>query len=182
VAITLVEEHGRDATAGGVGTLWFRGPGNSIGYYRDIEKTLAEAFDKDGWATTGDLVTFTEDGWLKIVGRKKDIIIRGGQNIYPKEIEDFLIAHPRVIEAAVVPMPDPVMGERACAFVTIKGGEEFTFDEMVDYLKSRKIAMFKLPERLEVVESMPLAGGAKIDKKLLTKWVTEKLKAEGKIE
>ena len=116
------------------------------------------------------------------MGRKKDIIIRGGQNIYPKEIEDYLVAHPKVTEAAVVPMPDPEMGERACAFVVPQEGEQFTFEEMVEYLKGKKIAMFKLPERLEVIASLPLAGGAKIDKKQLTKMVTEKLKAEGKIE
>ena len=182
VEVKVVDEQGREVKPGEVGTLYFRGPGNSIGYYRDLEKTLTEAYDKEGWATTGDLVTLTEDGWLKIVGRKKDIIIRGGQNIYPREIEDYLIAHPKIIEAAVVPMPDPVMGERACAFVTLKKGEQFTFEEMVEYLKSKKIAMFKIPERLEVLEAMPLAGAAKIDKKALTRMITEKLKAEGKIK
>ena len=182
VEVKVVDDQGREVKPGEVGTLYFRGPGNSIGYYRDLEKTLTEAYDKEGWATTGDLVTLTEDGWLKIVGRKKDIIIRGGQNIYPREIEDYLIAHPKIIEAAVVPMPDPVMGERACAFVTLKKGEQFTFEEMVEYLKSKKIAMFKIPERLEVLEAMPLAGAAKIDKKALTRMITEKLKAEGKIK
>ena len=182
VEVKVVDEQGREVKPGEVGTLYFRGPGNSIGYYRDLEKTLTEAYDKEGWATTGDLVTLTEDGWLKIVGRKKDIIIRGGQNIYPREIEDYLIAHPKVIEAAVVPMPDPVMGERACAFVTLKKGEQFTFEEMVEYLKSKKIAMFKIPERLEVLEAMPLAGAAKIDKKALTRMITEKLKAKDKAE
>jgi len=183
VELKILDDEGKEVKEPGeAGTIWFRGPGNAIGYYRDIKKTLSEAFDKDGWATTGDLVTLTEEGYLKIVGRKKDIIIRGGQNIYPKEIEDYLIAHPKVSEAAVVPMPDPEMGERACAYVTLKKGEEFTFEEMFNYLKSKKMAMFKLPERLEIIGEMPLAGGSKIDKKLLTKWVTEKLKAEGKME
>ena len=166
---------------GEVGTLWFKGPGNAIGYYRDLEKTMSEAFDKDGFATPGDLVMMGNDGYLKIMGRKKDIIIRGGQNIYPKEIEDYLLAHRKVTNAAVVPMPDPVMGERACAFVTLKQGEKLTFDEMMDYLKSKKIAMFKLPERLEVVEALPLVGeSGKIDKKAMTKMITDKLKAESK--
>jgi non-ribosomal peptide synthetase component E (peptide arylation enzyme) len=181
VEIRILDEEGKAVENGAAGTLYFRGPGNSIGYYRDIEKTLAEAFDKEGWATTGDLVTLTEDGWLKIMGRKKDIIIRGGQNIYPREIEDNLIAHPQVIEAAVVAMPDPEMGERACAFVTLKNGETFRFADMVAYLKTKKIAMFKIPERLEIIEAMPLAGGSKIDKKELTRRVTQRLKAEGKI-
>lgn len=182
VEIKVLDEQAREVKAGEVGTLYFRGPGNSIGYFRNIEMTLAEAFDKEGWATTGDLVTFTGDGWLKVMGRRKNIIIRGGQNIYPQEIENYLALCPQVIEAAVVAMPDPVMGERACAFITLKKGETFTFEDMVHYLKSKKIALFKIPERLEIIESMPLAGAAKVDKKELTRLVTEKLKAEGRIK
>jgi len=182
VEVKIVDDDGKGVKSPGeMGQIWFRGPGNAIGYYRDLDKTLSEAFDKNGWATTGDVVTTTDEGYLKIVGRKKDIIIRGAQNIYPKEIEDFLVAHPKVIEASVVPMPDPQMGERACAFVTLKKGELFTFEEMVDYLKSKKIAIFKVPERLEAIEAMPLAGGSKIDKKELTRIITGKLKQEGKI-
>jgi non-ribosomal peptide synthetase component E (peptide arylation enzyme) len=181
IEIKILNDTGQEAKPGEVGTLWFKGPGNSIGYFRDLEKTMLEAFDKVGFATPGDLVTVAEDGYLKIMGRKKDIIIRGGQNIYPREIEDYLIAHQKVTNAAVVPMPDPVMGERVCAFVTLKQGEKFTFDEMVNYLKSKKIAMFKLPERLEVVEALPLVGeSGKIDKKSMAKMIADKLKAEGK--
>ena len=179
IEIKILDDGGREVEPGGVGTLWFKGPGNSIGYYRDFEKTMSEAFDKDGFATPGDLVSVTDDGYLKIMGRKKEIIIRGGQNIYPREIEDYLIAHPKVTNAAVVPTPDPVMGERACAFVTLKQGVTFAFDEMSDYLRSKKIAMFKIPERLEVVESMPLVGeSGKIDKKAMAKAIAEKIKAE----
>lgn len=183
IEIKILDDDGKEVKPGEVGILWFKGPGNSIGYYRDFEKTMSEAFDKEGFTTPGDLVTVTDDGYLKIMGRKKDIIIRGGQNIYPREIEDYLLAHRKVTNAVVVPMPDPVMGERACAFVTLKEGEQFTFDEMVDYLKSKKIAMFKLPERLEVVETLPLVGeSGKIDKKAMAKVIADKLKAEGKIE
>ena len=182
VEIKVLDEQAREVKAGEVGTLYFRGPGNSIGYFRNIEMTLAEAFDNEGWATTGDQVTFTDDGWLKVMGRKKNIIIRGGQNIYPQEIENYLVLCPQVIQAAVVAMPDPVMSERACAFVTLKKGETLTFEDMVNYLKNKKIAMFKIPERLEIIESMPLAGAAKVDKKELTRLVTEKLKAEGRIK
>lgn len=182
IEIKILDDSGKEVEPGEVGTLWFKGPGNSIGYYKDLEKTMTEAFDKDGFATPGDLVTVTDDGYLKIMGRKKDIIIRGGQNIYPREIEDYLLAHRKVTNAAVVPMPDPVMGERACAYVTVKEEEQFTLDEMVDYLKSKKIAMFKLPERLEVVEALPLVGeSGKIDKKAMAKMIADKLKAEGKV-
>jgi len=183
IEIKILDDEGKEVKPGGVGTLWFKGPGNAIGYYRDLEKTLSEAFDKDGYATPGDLIMVGKDGYLKIMGRKKDIIIRGGQNIYPREIEDYLLAHRKITNAAVVPMPDPLMGERACAFVTVKKGESFTFDEMVEYLKGKKIAMFKVPERLEVVESFPIVGDSgKIDKKVLAKTIADKLKAEGKTQ
>jgi non-ribosomal peptide synthetase component E (peptide arylation enzyme) len=181
IEIKILDDNGKEVKPGGVGTLWFKGPGNAIGYYRDLEKTMSEAFDKDGFATPGDLVMMGEDGYLKIMGRKKDIIIRGGQNIYPKEIEDYLLAHRKVTNAAVVPMPDPIMGEKGCAFVTVKKGEQFTFEEMTEYLKSKQIAMFKIPERLEVVETLPLVGDSgKIDKKAMAKMIADKLKAEGK--
>jgi len=176
----LDESSGKPVKPGEVGILWFKGPGNSIGYYRDLEKTMTEAFDENGFATPGDLVKLTDDGYLKIMGRKKDIIIRGGQNIYPKEIEDYLLAYGKVTNAALVPMPDPLMGERACAFVTLRKGAHFTFDEMVDYLKSKKIATFKLPERLEVVEAFPLVGeSGKIDRKAMAKMIADKLEEEG---
>ena len=181
IEIKVLEDSGNPVRPGEVGTIWFKGPGNSIGYYKDIEKTMNEAFDKDGYATPGDLVTVMDDDYIKIMGRKKNIIIRGGQNIYPKEIEDYLLSHKKVTNTAVVPMPDPEMGERACAFVTLKKGEQFTFEEMIDYLKSKKIAPFKLPERLEILEALPLVGeSGKIDNKAMVKMITDKLKEEGK--
>ena len=182
IEIKILDDAGNKVNPGEVGTLWFKGPGNSIGYYKDIEKTMNEAFDEDGFATPGDLVTLMDDDYLKIMGRKKNIIIRGGQNIYPKEIEDYLLSHKKVTNTAIVPMPDPDMGERACAFVTLKKGEEFTFEEMIEYLKSKKIAPFKLPERLEVLDALPLVGeSGKIDNKAMVKMITDKLKEEGKI-
>ncbi len=182
VEIKVVDDKGHPVGPGEVGTLWFKGPGNSIGYYRDLKKTMTEAFDEDGFATPGDLVTVTDDGYVKIIGRKKNIIIRGGQNIYPKEIEDYLLSYEKVTNVAVVPMPDSEMGERACAFVTIKKGERLSFKEMIDYLKSKKIAPFKLPERLEVIEAFPLVGeSGKIDRRAMVHMITEKLKEEEKI-
>ncbi len=183
IEIKILDDSGNPVKPGEVGTLWFKGPGNSIGYYKDLEKTMTEAFDEDGFAAPGDLVTLMDDGYLKIMGRKKNIIIRGGQNIYPREIEDYLLSNKKVTNTAVVPMPDPEMGERACAFVTLKEGEQFTFEEMVEYLKSKKIATFKLPERLEVLDALPLVGeSGKIDNKAMVKMITDKLKDEGKIE
>lgn len=183
IEIKVLDDSGNPVKPGEVGTLWFKGPGNSIGYYKDLDKTMKEAFDESGFATPGDLVTITDEGYLKIMGRKKNIIIRGGQNIYPKEIEDYLLAYGKVTNAAVVPMPDPTMGERACAFVTVKKGETISFEEMVEYLKSKKIAPFKLPERLEIVEDLPLVGeSGKVNTKEMVKMITAKLKEEGVIE
>lgn len=180
--IKLVDDDGAEVPYGEIGQLYFRGPQSSGGYYRDPEKTFTEAVDSEGWATPGDLVKFDEDGYLVITGRKKDIIIRGGQNIYPGEIENFLIAHPKIADAAVVAMPDQIMGEKACAFVIpVAGSEAITFEEMVEYLKSKKLAMYKLPERLEIVDAFPLAGGSKINKVELRRMITEKLKDEGKV-
>jgi non-ribosomal peptide synthetase component E (peptide arylation enzyme) len=178
----ILDELGKEVKRGEVGLLYFRSPSAPAGYYRDLEKTMSEAFDPEGWACPGDLVVEDEDGYLRIVGRQKDIIIRGGQNIYPGEIEGFLTTHPKVSAAAVVAMPDKIMGEKACAFVVLKKkGDKFTFEEMVEYLKTKKIAMYKLPERLEILDTLPVVSESKVDKKLMRKWVADKLKAEGKI-
>jgi non-ribosomal peptide synthetase component E (peptide arylation enzyme) len=177
----ILDDSGKEVKTGEVGLLYFRTPSAPAGYHKDLEKTMTEAFDAEGWACPGDLVVQGEDGYLKIVGRQKDIIIRGGQNIYPGEIEGFLHAHPKVSAAAVVAMPDKIMGEKACAFVVPRKGEEFTFEEMIGYLKSKKIATYKLPERLEILDALPVVSESKVDKKLMRKLVADKLKAEGKI-
>ncbi len=110
------------------------------------------------------------------------MIIRGGQNIYPVEIEIMLAEHPKVVEAAIVAMPDPVMGEKACAYVVVKPGMTFTFEEMVAHLDSKQVAKYKLPERLEIIDQLPLLPGGvlKVDKKVLVKDIADKLKAEGR--
>ena len=134
----------------------------------------------NGWTTTGDIVKFDQE-CLWILGRAKDMIIRGGQNIYPAEIEGLLNDHPKVASVAVVGYPDREMGERACAYVMPKAGQKFTFEEMVEFLKSRSIAMFKLPERLEVVSEFPTVGDSgKVNKETLKKDIKERIAAEGK--
>ena len=120
-----------------------------------------------------------ERGNLVIVGRKKDMIIRGGQNIYPAEIESFLIGHPKVQDVAVVAMPDPVMGEKACAYVVPMKGETFTFDDMKSFLRHKNIASFKIPERLELIDTFPtVADGYKVDKTMLRQDIAQKLSKE----
>jgi non-ribosomal peptide synthetase component E (peptide arylation enzyme) len=136
-------------------------------------------FDPKGWTTTGDIVKF-DQGCLWILGRAKDMIIRGGQNIYPAEIEGLLNDHPKVSAVAVVPYPDREMGERACAYVVPKSGKDFTFNEMVEFLKSKKLAMFKVPERLELIDEFPAVGDSgKVNKEALKKDIAEKVTASG---
>lgn len=172
--VSLRDEHGNPVPEGEPGILWFRGPHAPAGYYRDPDAT-AQVFDEEGWTTTGDIVMF-DQGCLWILGRAKDMIIRGGQNIYPAEVEGLLNEHPKVASAAVVGYPDKEMGERACAFVIPKAGERMTFDEMVAFLKGKRLAMFKIPERLEIVQELPVVGDSgKIDKKVLRKALEEAL-------
>ena len=152
--------------SGGVGEIWGRGPSCVSGYFRDPEATR-KSWTKDGWYTLGDLGRWDSDGNLVVVGRKKDMIIRGGQNIYPAEIETLVLTHPQILEAALVGYPDEVMGERACLFIVPREGATVSFEEIVSFLKAKNIASYKLPERLEILDKLPLAAEQKIDKKLL---------------
>jgi len=179
--IKLIDDAGQGVPEGGVGKIWGRGPACSSGYYKDPEATW-QSWTKDGWFNTGDLGKFDEQGNLVIVGREKDIIIRGGWNIYPKEIETILLTHPKVQDVAIVGMPDPVMGEEPCAYVVPKPAQGFTMEEMVSFLQQEDIPSYKLPERLEILDKLPMvADGQKVDKKLLRQNINQKLKAEGAI-
>jgi non-ribosomal peptide synthetase component E (peptide arylation enzyme) len=129
----------------------------------------------------GDLGKIDEEGHIFITGRKKDIIQRGGEGIVPAEIESLLHQHPRVEKAAVVGMPDPRLGERACAYVVLKPGERLSFDEMVAFLKGLGAGVLLLPESLELVSRLPFTPAEKVDKKVLRRDIAEKLKKEGKI-
>jgi len=174
--VILKDEQGNPVPDGEPGILWFRGPHAPAGYFRDPELT-ATVFDKDGWTTTGDIVKF-DQGCLWILGRAKDMIIRGGQNIYPAEIEGLLNGHPAVASLAIIGYPDREMGERACAYVVLKAGQTLTFEEMKTFLKEKKISAYKLPERLEVVSALPTVGDSgKVDKKVLKTQLEELVKA-----
>jgi fatty-acyl-CoA synthase len=124
-----------------------------LGYYQAPEAT-AEVIDEHGWYYTGDLAQLDERGYLHIVGRVKDVIIRGGQNIYPAEIETYLAAHPRIREAAVVGVPDAVSGEAAWAFVLLEPGVEMTAREVVDYCREA-LEPFKIPAQVRFVDDLP---------------------------
>ena len=164
--VKLLGEDDREAAPNEPGVLWFRGPHSPAGYYRDVAMT-AEVFDQDGWCTTEDIVKF-DQGCLWILGRQKDVIIRGGQNIYPAEIEGLMNEHPAVAAVAVVAMPDPEFGERACVFVVARHGQSLTLGDMKDFLGARKVAKFKWPERLELIAALPTVGDSgKVDKKIM---------------
>ncbi len=173
--VRLLDENGKEVPPGEPGVLYFRGPHAPAGYYRD-EALTATVFDPAGWTTTGDIVKFDQD-CLWILGRSKDMIIRGGQNIYPAEVEGLLNEHPKVASAAIVGYPDREMGERTCAYVIPKAGQIISLEEMVDFLKKKRLAMYKLPERLEIVEEFPAVGDSgKVDKKALKEDIAEKVK------
>jgi len=173
----LDKDTGEPVPDGEPGILYFRGPHAPAGYYRDEELTTT-VFDPAGWTTTGDIVKFDQE-CLWILGRAKDMIIRGGQNIYPAEIEGLLNDHPKVASVAVVGYPDREMGERTCAYVIPKGSQDFSFEEMVEFLKGKKLAMYKLPERLEVVDEFPAVGDSgKVNKETLKKDIAEKVAKE----
>ena len=170
----LDKDTGEPVPDGEPGILYFRGPHAPAGYYRDEELT-STVFDPEGWTSTGDIVKFDEE-CLWILGRAKDMIIRGGQNIYPAEIEGLLNDHPKVASVAVVGYPDREMGERTCAYVIPKGDQDFSFEEMVEFLKGKKLAMYKLPERLEVVDDFPAVGDSgKVNKETLKKDIAAKV-------
>lgn len=181
--IALVDDEGTEVPLGEAGEIVYTGPTTSSGYFKDREGTLRVwgTLGRDGRCRSGDLAQVDRDGYLTLVGRKKDIINRGGQNIYPAEIEGLLLTHAKLKNAAIVPMPDPVMGERACAYVTLAPGEHFTFEEMVSFLRDKKIAPYKLPERLEIRDELPLTDNQKIAKGPLREDIIQRLKSEGKL-
>jgi len=160
----IVSPDGLDVEAGGEGEIWARSPEVFIGY-RNV--ALNDGCFAGEWFRTGDLGRVDAEGFLHVTGRLKDIIIRGGENISVKEIEDLLAEHPAVADVAIVGMPDPVLGERACAFVAPRKGASLSFEEMTSYLESREIARQKIPERLEVRAKLPKTTSGKVLKQAL---------------
>ncbi|MBI4283135.1 MAG: AMP-binding protein [Chloroflexi bacterium] len=177
--VKIADDSSQEVEKGATGEVTLKSHYSAFGYYRDSEANEA-AWSKDGWFLTGDLGKLDEHGNLVIVGRKKDFIIRGGQNIYPVEVESLLVKHPKVKDVAVVAMPDPVMGEKACAYVVLKGEEHLTLEDMVTFLKEKKVAPFKLPERLEIIDALPMVSEQKVDKKALRQDIANKLSSETK--
>ncbi len=159
--VRVVDPSGRVVPAGAEGQLKVRGCSNFVGYHK--RPALAQV-DADGWFDTGDIARMDADGYIRITGRSKDIIIRGGENIPVVEVEDLLYKHPAVAAVAVVGFPDPRLGERACAFVVLRENAALTLDDMVGYLKAQRMAIPYIPERLEIVVDLPRTPSGKIQK------------------
>ncbi|MEE8445200.1 MAG: AMP-binding protein, partial [Alphaproteobacteria bacterium] len=158
--IKIVDESGAEVPDGEAGELLCRGPYTVRGYYRAPEADGA-AFTPDGFYRMGDVVRKI-DGYIYVEGRKKELINRGGEKISCTEVEGHLLAHPEIENACVVAMPDAVYGEKACAFVIMKDGGRLSLDALAEFLLGRDIAKFKLPERLEIVDSFPISPAGKV--------------------
>jgi acyl-CoA synthetase (AMP-forming)/AMP-acid ligase II len=167
VDIRIAGPDGEPVGPGADGEIRYRGPGRLLEYWRQPDLTAA-ATDEDGWWRTGDLGRLDEAGYLRVTGRLKDIIIRGGFNISAREVEEALASHPGIANVAVIGLPDPRLGERACAVIVPKGPTRITQDEMWDYLTNDlKLAVWKVPERIEFVSELPLTATGKIQKFVL---------------
>jgi cyclohexanecarboxylate-CoA ligase/acyl-CoA synthetase len=164
VEVAIFGEDGSQRPAGVGGEICYRGPGIMRGYYRDPELT-AKSLDGAGWWHTGDIGRLDVEGYLRVTGRLKDMIIRGGQNISPREVEDQLVTHPKVTSVAVVGLPDERLGERVAAFVVPTAGDRPTLEELVTFLRDeRGIANQKLPEHLTLLDAMPMTASGKVQK------------------
>lgn len=157
----IIDADMRPLPPGEEGLLQVRGSSNFVGY---LKRPQWYATDPDGWFDTGDFARIDRDGYIRITGRAKDIIIRGGENIPVVEIEGLIYRHPKVQEVAIVAMPDPRLGERACAFVVTRGDASLTLADLTAFLLEQKIARQYLPERLELVSQLPKTPSGKIQK------------------
>ena len=163
--VRIVDEKDRDVAEGVAGELLTRGPYTLTGYFRAPEHN-ARCFTSDGWYRSGDLVRW-HDGNLIVEGRLKDLINRGGEKISAEELENLIVAHPGVTQAAVVAMPDRILGERVCAFLVTRDGTSIAQDQLNQFLVDRGLTRFKLPERVEILAELPLTKIGKVDKNAL---------------
>jgi len=172
----VVDEKRRVVPIGAKGEACARGQNVCLGYFKDPERT-AQVIDDRGWIYSGDLATMDEDGNLRIIGRIKDIIIRGGENISPTEIEDILYTYPKVAQVSVVAVPDERLGEKTCACIIPKPGQAITQEEVKAFFKD-KVAHFKIPDRVELMSEFPTTPSGKIKKNVLREIMAEKVQKE----
>lgn len=172
--IRVVDDEDRDVPLGQEGEIVSRGPDRSLGYLR--EEHNANAFLPGGWVRSGDIGVMNALGYLTITDRKKDLIIRGGENLSSREIEDCLARHPRIRQAGVVGMPDPRLGERVCAVLEMADAGEIALEEIQAFFADIRVARQKTPERLMFMASLPRNATGKVDKPFLRRWVREQLR------
>jgi len=170
----VVDRKGKELPLNTPGELIIKGPGVFTGYYKAPEENKM-AFNKEGFFRTGDVIKIDEAGNVTITGRLKEMINRGGESISATEIESLIIGHPGVTIVAVIPMPDPIMGERVCAYIQPKPGADLNFDKIIAYLKERKASVLQFPERIEFIVDMPLTKAEKMDKKALIEDIKKKI-------
>ncbi len=175
VEIKVVDDARKTLPPGCEGEEASRGPNVFMGYFDEPELT-ARALDEEGWYYSGDLCRMDEAGYIKITGRKKDIIVRGGENISSREVEDILLQHPKIHDACVVVMPDERLGERSCAYVVLKAPHHsLSLEEVVAFFSRKRVAKYKYPEHIVVIEKLPRTASGKIQKFLLRKDILQRL-------
>ncbi|BEA22391.1 TPA: medium-chain fatty-acid--CoA ligase [Escherichia coli] len=175
VEIKVVDDARKTLPPGCEGEEASRGPNVFMGYFDEPELT-ARALDEEGWYYSGDLCRMDEAGYIKITGRKKDIIVRGGENISSREVEDILLQHPKIHDACVVAMSDERLGERSCAYVVLKAPHHsLSLEEVVAFFSRKRVAKYKYPEHIVVIEKLPLTTSGKIQKFLLRKDIMRRL-------
>ncbi|EHZ0096194.1 medium-chain fatty-acid--CoA ligase [Escherichia coli] len=175
VEIKVVDDARKTLPPGCEGEEASRGPNVFMGYFDEPELT-ARALDEEGWYYSGDLCRMDEAGYIKITGRKKDIIVRGGENISSREVEDILLQHPKIHDACVVAMPDERLGERSCAYVVLKAPHHsLLLEEVVAFFSRKRVAKYKYPEHIVVIEKLPRTASGKIQKFLLRKDIVQRL-------
>ncbi|MFC1822253.1 AMP-binding protein [Thermodesulfobacteriota bacterium] len=159
------------------GELVLKGPGVFTGYYNNPDETK-KAFTRDGFFKTGDVARISERGYITITGRIKEMINRGGESISATEIEKLIDRHQGVMAVAVVPMPDPLLGERICAYVQPKSGHQMSFDDIISFLKEQQASVLQLPERIEFIDAMPYTKAQKLDKRKLREDIEKKIQSD----
>ncbi|MEB5671000.1 medium-chain fatty-acid--CoA ligase [Escherichia coli] len=175
VEIKVVDDARKTLPPGCEGEEASRGPNVFMGYFDEPELT-ARALDEEGWYYSGDLCRMDEAGYIKITGRKKDIIVRGGENISSREVEDILLQHPKIHDACVVAMPDERLGERSCAYVVLKAPHHsLSLEEVVAFFSRKRVAKYKYPEHIVIIEKLPRTASGKIQKFLLRKDIMRRL-------
>ncbi|HFK3607448.1 TPA: medium-chain fatty-acid--CoA ligase [Escherichia coli] len=175
VEIKVVDDARKTLPPGCEGEEASRGPNVFMGYFDEPELT-ARALDEEGWYYSGDLCCMDEAGYIKITGRKKDIIVRGGENISSREVEDIVLQHPKIHDACVVAMPDERLGERSCAYVVLKAPHHsLSLEEVVAFFSRKRVAKYKYPEHIVVIEKLPRTASGKIQKFLLRKDIMRRL-------